>query len=138
MAHPAAESSRLAQLRFRRFWILLGVLLVLATLYLCLRPGGGDRPAFPHLDKLQHFSAYVLLTAWFGALLPRARYPLLAMAMLLLGGTIEVAQGAMDIGRTADLTDVLANSLGVAAGLAVSIVGRESWMLRLEQWLAPT
>lgn len=128
----------MAQLRFRRFWLLLGVLLVLATLYLCLRPAGGDPPAFPHLDKLQHFAAYLLLTGWFGALLDRSRYPWLALAMLMLGCGIELAQGAMELGRTADLADVLANSMGVAAGIAVSLAGRESWLFRIERWLAPT
>lgn len=125
-------------LRFRRFWILLGVLLVLATLYVCLRPAGTDPPWFPNVDKLQHFTAYLVLTAWFGALLDRSRYWPLAAAMLALGGVIEVAQGAMALGRTADLTDVLANALGVAAGLGISLAGRESWLLRIERWLAPT
>ncbi len=125
-------------LRFRRFWVLLGVLLVLATLYVCLRPAGTDPPWFPNVDKLQHFTAYLVLTAWFGALLERPLYLSLVAAMLALGGGIELAQSAMALGRTADLADVFANALGVAAGLGVSLAGRESWLLRIERWLAPT
>jgi VanZ family protein len=126
------------RLRFRRFWILLGVLLVLATLYVCLRPASGDPPAFAHVDKLQHFAAYLLLTAWFGALFERSRYPWLVLAMLGLGGGIELAQGAMELGRIAAVDDLVANALGVAAGLGVSLVGHDSWLLRIERWLAPT
>ncbi len=138
MAHLGTESLRLAPLRFRRFWVLLGVLLVLGTLYLCLRPAGGDPPALPHIDKLQHFLAYLSLTAWFGALIDRSRYLLLAAAMLMLGAGIELAQGAMELGRTAAFADVLANALGISAGLAVCVAGRESWLLRVERWLVPT
>lgn len=118
--------------------MLLGSLLVLATLYACLRPVTGQPPAFPHLDKLQHFAAYLVLTAWFGALLERRRYLPLAVSMLLLGAGIEFAQGAMRLGRDAELSDMLANALGVFAGLGLSLAGRESWLLRVERWLAPT
>lgn len=128
----------MSRLRFRRFWMLLGVLLVLATLYVCLRPVSGQPPTLLNLDKLQHFTAYLVLTAWFGALLDRRRYGWMTAFMLLLGGGIEVAQGAMQLGRDAELADMLANTLGIVAGIGVSLAGRDSWLARIERWLAPT
>ena len=117
---------------------MLGVLLLLATLYLCLRPTAPEPPSLPNLDKLQHLTAWFVLTAWFGALIQRRHLAWVVLGALALGGAIEVAQGAMDLGRTADLRDVLANAVGVAAGLGLSLASRESLFQRIERWLAPT
>lgn len=72
----------------------------------------------PHLDKLLHFGGFAVIAgaAAFGAALPRAAR-LHGLIFVLGGGAIELAQGALDIGRTASAPDFIADALGVAAGL---------------------
>jgi VanZ family protein len=84
-------------------------------------------------DKVEHAAAYFLLTFWFGGLLARRSYPGLAIAMLVLGALIEVAQGLMGWGRTADIRDFAADALGVALGLALLYAGLGSWMAQVER-----
>lgn len=75
-----------------------------------------DGPPVPHIDKVEHLIGY----AWL-ALLPWAAFtrPVAAsyasLAMVLLGGGIEVAQHFVP-GRFASLADMAANALGVACG----------------------
>jgi hypothetical protein len=58
--------------------------------------------------------------------------------MLSVGGLIEVAQGLMALGRTADLLDFVADAAGVSAGILINLLIRDSWFGRIERWLAPT
>jgi hypothetical protein len=44
---------------------------------------------------------------------------------------IEFAQGAMQLGRQADAMDVVANSSGIVAGLALCWLGLGGWV----QWV---
>jgi VanZ family protein len=125
------------ELRFRRFWSLAGLALVLGTLVVCLTPATGAQPVFRGVDKLEHAAAYFVLTSWFAALMQRRHYGWVVVAMLLLGLSIEVAQQLMGLGRVADWRDLLANGTGVAAGLIVALASRESWFARIERWLAP-
>lgn len=124
-------------LRFSKWWMGLGLVLLLIVLYLCLEPSDGSGEPLLH-DKLAHFLAFVGLTVWFAALVERRYYPYVVLAMLLLGGLIEVAQDLMAFGRSADVFDFLADAIGVAAGVAISLPIRESWFERIERWLAPT
>ena len=119
------------ELRFRRFWSVVGLALVLGTLFLCLTPATGAGPDFPGVDKLQHAAAYFVLTSWFAALMQRRHYGWVVVAMLLLGLSIEVAQQLMGLGRVAEWQDVLANAVGVAGGLIFALASRESWFARI-------
>ena len=57
-------------------------------------------------DKLEHVVGYAVLTLWFAGIYPRSRYPMIAIALFVMGVVIEWAQGAMHVGRQADLRDV--------------------------------
>jgi hypothetical protein len=65
----------------------------------------------------------------------RRRYSLMVVALLALGALIEVAQGLMGWGRTADVWDFAADVGGVFAAALPVYVGLQSWMLQVERRL---
>ncbi len=73
-------------------------------------------------DKIQHAGAYgmlMLLGAWaFAPLAP------VAAGLVLFGVGVEIAQATMHLGRQGDVLDGLANTLGVAVGIAVALALR--------------
>jgi VanZ family protein len=125
------------QLRHRGLWIALSVLLVAGVVYGSLQPDfGPDVPA--NFDKLEHFSAYLGLSLWFTGLFTRARFWIVAAALVAFGLAIEVAQDAMNLGRSAEVLDMAANVLGVTLGLAIAFRWSGEWARRFEAWLATT
>ena len=96
-------------LRLARLWWAIGWGMVVYITISCLEP-----PRYVpdlHLwDKLEHALAFGGMTFWFGGLGRPARYPLIAILMLLFGGGIEIAQGAMGLGRDEDIMDFVADS----------------------------
>ncbi|MDL5367165.1 VanZ family protein [Xanthomonas sp. NCPPB 2654] len=133
----AAVSAR-ALRDFRRPapWLGLWLLAIAAVIAVCL----GPPPQIPELpsgsDKIEHFLAYFLL-AW-GAvqLFARPRALLLAaLGLVALGIGIEFAQGALTTDRLADPRDALANSVGVAAGMALLPTPLRNCMLWLDRCL---
>ena len=67
-------------------------------------------------------SATRVLALWFAGIYPKSRYPMIGVGLLVMGIVIEGLQGAMNVGRQADLRDVYANSLGIVAGLTLALV----------------
>lgn len=125
-------------LAYRRLWLSLGVAIVLAVIVSSLAPWGGTPGRFPGVDKLEHVTAYLVLMVWFAGLQPRRAWRWLALGLLAMGVLLELAQGAMDMQRTADVRDVLANATGVGLGAVASAAGLASWPYRLETWLTRT
>jgi len=122
------------QLRRRRLWIALSTILLAAVLFVSLQPSFD--PATPaSFDKVEHLSAYVLLALWFTGLVTRTRYWVVASGLLALGFVIEVLQWLMNVGRTAEALDMLANTLGVGVGIAIARLSTGGWAPRLESWL---
>ena len=119
--------------RHYRAWYLLGAVLTLVVIVSGLVPSR-DLPRWRISDKFEHLIAYTGLAIWFGGLLPPRRYVQLALALLVLGGGIEIAQGLMGLGREADWRDFFADALGVAFGLSLSMAGLRHWASWLEQW----
>jgi VanZ family protein len=124
------------QLRLARLWFLIGALLIAVTLYFALKPGGPPA-SFPYADKIYHASAFFLLSAWFAGLFERRAYLWLAVAMLAFGIGIEIAQYFMPYGRTAEVGDVIADSVGIVLGLLLAVLLRDSLFARIEKWLTP-
>jgi VanZ family protein len=126
----------LLPLRFPRLWLLLGWIFVAAALYFCLAPGG-----IPGLekanDRLMHVAGYLALTLWFTGIYPRSRYLLVALSFLAMGVVVELLQGAMHLGRNAELHDVYADAVGIGAGIALAFTLLGGWMRRVETWIAP-
>jgi VanZ family protein len=72
-------------------------------------------------DKVLHFIAYFGLSGMATVALDGKRNVLYAMlALILLGGTLEIVQGM--VGRDAEFLDEVANTFGVLLGAAVGYV----------------
>jgi len=122
------------QLRRRRLWIALSMILLAAVFFVCLQPGlGPNGPA--GFDKVEHLAAYILLSLWFTGLVARGRYWAVVAGLLALGLLIEVLQWRMNLGRSAETLDMLANMLGVGVGITLALLATGGWAPRLESWL---
>lgn len=115
----------------QRSWLTAGLALMALIVWGSLTP---TPPQFielpiPQWDKVEHFSAYLLLTAWFIAAFPR-RWLWVALFFAVMGGAIEIAQGYT--GRDPDWFDWFADCAGVAAGAWLP----SRWTLRVKDWLA--
>lgn len=98
----------------------LGCVLVL---WLSLAPSEG-LPLENIWDKAKHSSAYFVLTVAGSAAFPRWIWRI-AGALFLFGVGVEILQANMDLGRTGDVRDAIANTLGIAVGAGATLVIRE-------------
>lgn len=118
-------------LRHPRLWLGLGWLFVVLAIIASLVPG--QKLPDTHMgDKWQHSIGYTLLTLWFTGMYSKGSYWKVGGAMFLLGVAIEVAQGLMPFGRQMDVRDVGANSIGIAIGIAIALIGIGGWAQKLE------
>ena len=117
-----------------RVWWALGVLLVVAATVLCLIPATEMPKEFELSDKVSHLIGHGTLALYFSGLVPRRRWWMIFVFLLLFGITMEFAQYYMGAGRDGDPRDVVANSLGAALGLLVGWCGLARWP-QLAAWL---
>jgi VanZ family protein len=120
-------------LRHPWMWLGLGWTFILLAVVASLVPGQ-KLPQTGVSDKFEHTVAYALLTLWFAGIYPRGSYLRVGIGMFALGVALEFAQGAMPFGRQTDPRDVVANSLGVAVGLTIALIGLGGWAQRIEAW----
>lgn len=124
----------LLPLRHPRTWLVVGWLFIGLAIVASLVPAQA-LPKPPGInDKMEHMAAYALLSLWFAGIYPRSRYAIIAAGLFVLGIVIEWAQGAMHLGRQADVRDVIANSVGIAAGLTLALLWLGGWAQRVESW----
>lgn len=85
----------------------------------------------PDGDKIGHFLAYALLSAWSVLIFakPRSHWKS-ALLLVMLGIAMELAQGALTNDRMMDAMDVLANSLGVIFGQLLSLTSAQTLLQR--------
>jgi VanZ family protein len=125
----------LLPLRHPRLWLVGGWVLVALALLASLTPTQ-NLPNIGASDKLEHLTAYALMTLWFAGIYPRSRYIMIGIGMFFLGALIEAAQGSMGWGRQADVYDMLANTTGIVAGLIAAWLGLGGWAQRVENlWI---
>lgn len=118
----------------RSAWKLAGGLLIGVTIFFWLIPlPSAQSPA--NLDKLVHGAVFALLMLWFVQITRRHRWAALALALTLLGISLELAQGAGGY-RTFSYLDIAANTFGVALGWISALLGLSSILTRLETVLA--
>jgi len=121
-------------LRYRPFWIVASLVLVLGVVWGSLQTAfGGEVPQ--GFDKVEHFSTYMFLAVWFTGIFARPRWWMVVIALLALGASMEAGQYIMRAGRTADVYDMAANTAGVTAGLLLAAVLTGCWAQRIESWL---
>jgi VanZ family protein len=119
------------ELHFARLWWAIGWAMVLYILISCLEPARYV-PNLHLWDKAEHSLAFFGLSVWFGGLVRRSRYPLLALALALMGGAIEIAQGTMGLGRDMDIMDFVADSVGITVALLALYLGLGAWARWIE------
>ena len=112
---------------WRRGWAVLWCGLAFLVGVAALTPGNMALTLSPN-DKLDHLLAFASLAASGGLALRSSWRATLAVAtgMVAYGGFIELAQTQVP-GRVGDWADLLADSVGVALGLALVLALRQAW-----------
>ena len=124
----------LLALRHPRLWLVSGWMLVVISVAVNIMPAS-DLPKLGGIsDKVEHAVGYAVLSLWFAGIYPKSRYPMIGVALLVMGIVIEGLQGAMHVGRQADLRDVYANSAGIVCGLILATAWLGGWAQRVEAW----
>lgn len=75
-------------------------------------------PVVPNVvggDKVQHVAVFALLTLLLWVAYPRLPVGWRGGCLLAIGATIELLQGALPFGRSADFLDFTADALGIGA-----------------------
>jgi VanZ family protein len=122
-------------LRYARRWQIAGILVLIGVLVAELSPALPDLQLSKVLtDKWLHGLTFAFLTVWFSGQYGRHSYWRLAFGMLAFAALIEVCQRMLTY-RSAETMDLVADAVGVAAGLVIAWVGAGGWSLRFENWL---
>jgi len=128
------------ELRYGRRWQIAGGTLMVLTLAAAILPQlpfwrSVPGTGFEHADKIMHFLTFFILTVYFCGQYPRSAYWRIALGLLAFGALIEILQSFVGY-RLAEGADLLADAVGVAAGLAAAVAGIGGWSLHAERWLA--
>jgi VanZ family protein len=123
----------LLALRHPRLWLVSGWIMVVLSIIASIMPLT-QMPKMGVSDKVEHVFAYAVLALWFAGIYPKSRYPMIGVALLVMGIVIEGLQGAMNLGRVADMRDVYANTLGIVCGLVLALIWLGGWAQRVEAW----
>jgi glycopeptide antibiotics resistance protein len=110
-------------------------MLILAVVVLSLWPDPPEVAGFQCSDKVGHLLAYTVLMLWFGSIhqVERNRFRL-ALCLLAMGLCLEVLQG-MNIFRTFQWTDMVANGVGVMSGWYLARTPLSKGVAHLDAWL---
>ncbi len=88
--------------------------------YMLLRPGEVNREKhwfeFHNLDKIVHFLIFTILGFCYSVSFPKQKKWLFVVVMFIYALFTEVAQGLMNMGRTMDFYDLLADMIGAGFG----------------------
>jgi len=121
-------------LRYARAWRIAGFLLLMVVLAAALLPQHSPKPLLSISDKWLHGVTFTALALWFSGQYPRHNYWRLVVGLLAFGMLIELAQSMVPY-RAAESMDLMADVVGVAAGITIALAGSGGWSLRFEQWL---
>jgi VanZ family protein len=126
-------------LRYARRWQIAGVFLLAMVLLLAVAPADwfwlDDSDSALHIsDKWLHGFTFTILALWFSGQYARHSYWRLITGLIAFGLLIEVTQRMVSY-RTAELTDLLADVLGIGLGMVIAVAGAGGWCLRFEEWL---
>lgn len=90
--------------------------------YMLLRPGV-ENVEFPFMfqgiDKVLHLSIFAMLAFCFMAALPRTKFMIFFQIMLGYGLLTEILQDEMQLGRSLEALDLVADTVGVLIGYFV-------------------
>ncbi len=128
----------LPDLRYGRFWLFFGWVSVLVAMYLSLVPEDELQLLPAWNDKLEHAFGYFLLTFWFCGIYPRRQYWAVGMSMLGMGILVEILQGAMHLGRQADVHDLVADVIGILPAVLMALTPLGRWPRWVEAFIPRT
>ena len=128
-------------LRYARRWQFAGIAVLVLVLVATLLPAFWflqemRDPRIAYSDKWFHAITFLLLTIWFSGQYDKSSYWRIAAGMLAFGAFIEVCQRMLTSYRSAEMLDLVADAIGILAGLVVAWAGVGGWSLRVEQWIA--
>lgn len=121
-------------LRFRRLWISIGILLVMAvTLGSVISLPAPVKDVMLH-DKVLHTLAYACLMGWFAQIYRHDLTRLvLVVGLICMGVAIEFIQGTTGH-RQFDVLDMVANTSGVVLAWALAYTWVGNVLARVEQY----
>ena len=106
-----------------------------------LRPGEVNREKhwfeFHNLDKIVHFLIFTVLGFCYSVSFPKQKKWLFVVVMFVYALFTEVAQGLMNMGRTMDFYDLIADMMGAGFGCflfwqILSYIEKRKWRMILE------
>jgi len=98
-------------LKFKNYWVIFGLIQVILAFCLCLCPIANTPVRIPHLDKLFHFFAYLLLTFYQIQIHGVRKSKLIFMFFCIQGILIEILQLFTGY-RSFEWWDMAANASG--------------------------
>lgn len=127
---PAPARPWIKPLRHRNAWLALWLCGVTVLVVVCLMPSP-DLPDLHVSDKLEHALAFALLAASAVQLFGRRALFAVGAGLLALGVGIEFAQALFTTTRAMEAADVVADTVGIVAGLAVALTPLRDVLLRI-------
>jgi VanZ family protein len=122
-------------LRFPYFWLACAWILAIAICVASQLPSD-DLPNLHVSDKIEHAACYFALTLVFTGIYTRDKYWVVGTLLVAMGVLNEIFQYLLHLGRTADVMDALANSVGVLIAIVLSLAGLGGWTQRIEKLFA--
>ena len=120
-----------SELGLLKFWFGLAFIWLLALGIVSLIPS----PDLGGNDKIGHFIAYAMLSAWFSLIVKQQKSLwLIFIGLISYGILLEILQSLISY-RSGDLTDAVANSLGVTTGLAFYFSPLWRILRNVDRWL---
>jgi len=106
-----------------------GIVLTLVVAFLCLYPFQSDKQStIPHFDKIIHVTLFLVLSYfWMRGLSAQNQFKKVqekavlttVISAIIYGVLIEVLQEVMHLGRSFDVLDIVADSVGVMFAFGV-------------------
>lgn len=114
-----------------KIWFVLAYVLLLVLAILSLMPA----PDIGGSDKLAHFIAYGLLSAWFSLIVEQRRSLWIILFGLIGYGLLLEWLQSLTSYRSGDIADAIANSLGVITGLVFYFSPLRGVLRKVDRWL---
>lgn len=124
------------ELRYRKLWLIVGYLLIALVIFLTLTSSPVHIDTnLPYQDKLFHAWAYFSLTFWFMQIY-HVKHQVFRWVIffLCLGLLLEYLQ-SFDPKRYSEVGDMIANTLGVIAGVSLSMTPLRYTLVRFEHYI---